>query len=630
MCGIFGIFRAGSPLTTEEQGWMRDAQAALRHRGPDGSGVESFLGGQCALGHTRLAIIDVEGGAQPLFNEDRTIAVICNGEIYNHVELRQQLESRGHHFRTHSDCEVLVHLYEERGEELLAELEGMYAFALLDARNRLLLLARDRFGEKPLYWTETDDRKGLAFASELKALRELPGVAREMDVAGIAQFLALRYIPAPRTLYRGVCKLKAGEKLVFSSAGVRRQKYSELVFPERDPEGAGSAEEAVEQVWEKLRQAVRLRLRSDVPVGAFLSGGIDSTSIVCAMRDLEPGARLHTFCASFDEASMDEAPYARVVAKELATEHIEVRFAERELLDVLTDVVDQFDEPFADASMLPTYAVCRAARQQCKVMLSGDGGDEFFAGYRNFFQHYRWHGVRRVRPARWLARAITAVRRSGRGTNTFKFLGSTDRELFWLDYDREKILQCFAPEEGPAVLEGLLELEKGFGYHERLGYPRSLMEAVANGYLPEQILVKVDRASMMSSLESRAPFLDRALVECALKLPLRYNLARGLGKAMLRRALPAWVPPAIRWGEKRGFTPPIAAWLRTALRSQMTAILEDSRAYGSFCLGPARQAFREHLAGADHADYLFRWFVLLRSCARFESRANPAGVRVSQ
>jgi asparagine synthase (glutamine-hydrolysing) len=279
--------------------------------------------------------------------------------------------------------------------------------------------------------------------------------------------------------------------------------------------------------------------------------------------------------------------------------------------------------------MLPTFAVCRAARQQCKVMLSGDGGDEFFAGYRNFFQGYRWHGVRRVRPARWLAQRIATLRRSGRGTNTLKFLGSTDRDLFWSDYDREKILQCFAPEQRTAALVGLSEVEKGLGYHERLGYPRSLMEATVNGYLPEQILVKVDRASMMSSLESRAPFLDRALVDCALKLPLRYNLARGLGKAMLRRALPAWVPPAIRWGEKRGFTPPMASWLRTALRPQMAGMLEDSRACEGFRLEPAREAFQEHLAGADHADYLFRWFVLLRSCTRLESRSNPAGV-VSQ
>ena len=390
MCGIYGIFRSIKRVNGAELEWLNRAQAALRHRGPDGHRRVELLDHRCVLGHNRLSIIDLEGGAQPIGNEDGTVWIVCNGEIYNYIELRQGLLARGHVLATQSDCEVLVHLYEEKGPALLDDLEGMFAFAIVDTRTETIFLARDRFGEKPLYWAELQDG-GIAFASEMKGLVELPGVDRRLDVAALAQFLALRYIPAPRTHWEGVRKLAAGEKIVLRSGEqVRASSYWRIRFREPGTKTALTAAEAPAELWRRLVASVRLRLRSDVPVGAFLSGGIDSTAIACATRELMPSTRFHTFCATFEDVMLDEAPYARTIAERLGTEHEEVRFSTSEMLESLEQLVQHYDEPFADASMLPTYAVCRAARRSCTVMLSGDGGDEFLGGYREFFQYSRW------------------------------------------------------------------------------------------------------------------------------------------------------------------------------------------------------------------------------------------------
>ncbi len=321
MCGIYGIFDPNAPLGERWLAWAKRAQSLLAHRGPDSHRQQLLMDNRCLLGHNRLAIIDLEGGAQPLANEDESVWVVCNGEIYNYIELREKLIAAGHRFRTQSDCEVLVHLFEDKGKDLLKDLEGMFAFALFDTRRGELLLARDRFGEKPLYWASLDGG-GIAFASEMKGLLALPGVDRLLDVAAIAQFLALRYVPAPRTHVQGIRKLQAGEAI---SLG-RSTKFVNTRFwsPEFPANGQGrvpcripSVEEAVEGVRERVRQAVRIRLRSDVPVGAFLSGGIDSTAIACAVRELLPVARFSTFCASFDDEQLDEAPFARQIAARL-------------------------------------------------------------------------------------------------------------------------------------------------------------------------------------------------------------------------------------------------------------------------------------------------------------------------
>src|ERR1700733_5507766 len=368
MCGIYGIFDPNEPLGERWLAWADRAQNLLAHRGPDGHRQQLFLDNRCLLGHNRLSIIDLEGGAQPLANEDQSVWVVCNGEIYNYIELREKLIAAGHQFSTKSDWEVLGHLFEDKGKELLTDLEGMFAFALFDTRRGDLFLARDRFGEKPLYWSSLPSG-GLAFASEMKALLALPGVDRRLDVASIAQFLALRYVPAPRTHVQGIRKLQAGEAISLRrGASLVSTRFWSPELPANGNEGVRvpSIEDAVEGVRDRVRQAVRIRLRSDVPVGAFLSGGIDSTAIACTVRELLPSARFSTFCASFDDKQLDESPFARQVATHLDSNHHEVHFSSKELLPLFEDLIDHYDEPFADVSMFPTFAVCRAARQDCK------------------------------------------------------------------------------------------------------------------------------------------------------------------------------------------------------------------------------------------------------------------------
>jgi len=605
------------PLADSARAWAEQAQLRLRHRGPDGQQCLTLMDGRCLLGHLRLAIIDIEGGTQPISNEDGTVWVVCNGEIYNYLELREKLVAQGHRFSTHSDTEVLVHLFEEKGTSLLDDLEGMYAFAIVDARNQQLFLARDRFGEKPLYWAHLPGGKGLAFASELKALLPLENVDHSLDVAAVAQFLALGYIPAPRTHLKGVSKLRAGEAIVFGPGpGNRTFRYWQPEFVQSNGHRPFSEAEAIEAVRDRFREAVRLRLRSDVPVGAFLSGGIDSTLVVSTIRDLLPNASLTTFCASFDDEELNEAPFARQVAEHIGSDHHEVRFSSAELLDVFEALIDHYDEPFADASMFPTFAVCRAARQHCKVMLSGDGGDECFGGYRQFFWHARLHPLRRLPGVHFAADLmLRGWDTRWHGTGLLNFLLKNDWELLYPEAERASALSCFQPEYQECARTGLQELKDAAVQHARLSYPLSAMEEMANGYLPEQILVKVDRASMFSAVECRTPFLDRGLFAFAASLPLNYHLAQGQGKALLRRCLPDWVPPEVRWRPKQGFTPPLDTWFRTSLRRQVEEAIGDISRRLRHVIVPTRVAdlYRQHEAGADRSPLLFRWLVLSRS-----------------
>jgi asparagine synthase (glutamine-hydrolysing) len=617
MCGIFGILDPARPLASSAQAWAQEAQLRLQHRGPDGRQCVTLMDGRCLLGHLRLAIIDIEGGAQPISNEDGTIWVACNGEIYNYLELREKLEAQGHHFSTCSDTEVLVHLFEEKGTSLLDDLEGMYAFAIVDTRKEQLFLARDRFGEKPLYWAPVRNGKGLAFASELKALLPLENVDHSLDVAGLAQFLALGYVPAPRTHLNGVSKLRAGEAIVLGPGSDKRIfRYWRPEFVNSNGHRPFSQTEAIELVRKRFREAVRLRLRSDVPVGAFLSGGIDSTLVVSTIRDLLPNSSLTTFCASFDDEELNEAPYARQIAAHIGSDHHEVHFSSTELLSVFDDLIDHYDEPFADASMFPTFAVCRAARQHCKVMMSGDGGDECFGGYGPLFWHSRWHPLRRLPGVNGAADfLLRSWNTRWRGTGLLTFLHKNDWQLLYPEQERASTLACFQPEHQERASAGLQELKHAAIEHARLSYPLSAMEDMANGYLPEQILVKVDRASMLSAVECRTPFLDRGLFAFAASLPVGYHFAHGQGKALLRRCLPDWVPPEVRWRKKQGFTPPLDTWFRSSLRREMEEAIADVSRRLSHVIVPSRLAnlYQEHQAGADRSALLFRWLVLSRS-----------------
>ena len=622
MCGIYGVY--GGPggeggvtqYVAQYRSWAEEASRLLQHRGPDGSACLMCMGGRCLLGHRRLAIIDLEGGAQPIGNEDETIWVILNGEIYNYIEIREKLIAKGHRFRTQSDTEVLVHLYEEKGLSLLDDLDGMFAFAIVDEKNQQLFMARDRYGEKPLYYAPLHAGKGLVFASEMKALFPFPGLDNHLDVPAIAQFLALGYVPAPRTHLQGVRKLMAGEALSLEpGAGLRTWRYWQprIELGIKPP----SQEAAVESVRARVLQSVRLRLRSDVPIGAFLSGGVDSTFIAAAVRELQPAARFSTFCASFDDQQLDEAPYARLVAEHLETDHHEVHFSSGDLLAIFDELIDYYDEPFGDVSMFPTFAVCRAARQVCKVMLSGDGGDECFGGYSEMFGYHRWHGVRPTASASAAAKRLLSVwGRDWRGVGLLGFLSKNDWELLYPAERRDVITSYFLPDHRSAAELGLRELEVSEMEHARLPYPLSAFEATASSYLPEQIMVKVDRASMRASLECRAPFLNPDLMHFATSLPIEYHFAAGMGKAILREALPAWVPPEIRWRQKRGFTPPLCRWLRGELKEEMEKSLDGDLGELRYLLNPspAKELFRQHLAGLDHSNSLFRWLVLSHRC----------------
>ncbi|HXY02296.1 MAG TPA: asparagine synthase (glutamine-hydrolyzing) [Terriglobales bacterium] len=613
MCGIFGIFDPERRLEESHLSWADQAAALLRHRGPDGQGQKIIMDERCLLGHLRLAIIDLMHGAQPMSNEDGTVWVICNGEIYNYIELRRDLVHRGHAFSSDGDVEILVHLYEEKGTALLDELEGMYAFAIVDTKKRLILLARDRFGEKPLYWARVGTQ-GLTFASEMKALLPLSEIKRHFDVPGLAQFLAQGYIPAPRTHLEGIRKLRAGEALVLSAGtGLRTFRYWE---PEFTPETAGdlTSKEASDMLTDRFNAAVRLRLRSDVPVGAFLSGGIDSTLVASTIRQLRPGIPLKTFCVGFDDDTFNEAPYARQVAERLDSEHCELHFSSAELLQIFDALISHYDEPFADASMFPTFAVCRAARQSCKVMLSGEGGDELFGGYRGMFSYFHFHSLRRFPGLNQAASlALRNWPNQWRGRNLLGFLQKSDWDLLHAD-ETQDVLSWFQPAYRDEARHGLQEVEESAKRHARLRFPSSAMESESSSYLPEQILVKVDRASMLCGLECRTPFLDRQLFAFAASLPAKIHFAHGQGKALLRRSLPDFVPPEIRWRSKQGFTPPLANWFRTSLRSQLdSAIAEISTRLNDFFVPEfVADLNRQHLAGADHSPALFRWLVLSR------------------
>jgi asparagine synthase (glutamine-hydrolysing) len=350
-------------------------------------------------------------------------------------------------------------------------------------------------------------------------------------------------------------------------------------------------------------------------VGAFLSGGIDSTAIAYATRELMPSTKFHTFCATFEDAHLNEAQYARTIAERLGTEHEEVAFSTRELLENLENLVAHYDEPFADASMLPTFAVCQAARRSCTVMLAGDGGDEFLGGYREFFRYAGWNRIRRVPFVNQVATGLHKPWTGHRGAGLLEFLSNDDAELLAASLPAEAVLKLFRVDHRSSAEQGIRELTSVLADHARLPFPLSLMESTAASYLPEQILVKVDRASMASALECRAPFLDRSLVKFLLTLPSEYFFAHGQGKMLLRKALPASVPDDIRWRSKQGFSPPLAGWMRSSLKEKMREALDICRHQlgGVLDVEPILSKLEQHWAGADHSDELFRWFALSRT-----------------
>jgi len=559
--------------------------AAVAHRGPDESGVH--VSGPLGIGHSRLSILDLSHGRQPLFSEDRGAAVIGNGEIYNAVELREELESRGHRFSSRSDTEVIVHLYEEKGADCVADLRGMFAFAVADFHNRRLLLARDRMGKKPLFLA--DDGRRLAFCSELKSLLAGGLISGEIDPQAVELYLTYGYVPSPWSIFKGVVKLPPGYLAVCGPDGMRQERYWDLEF---DPTPDLVERDAAEELEAILEEAVRVRLMSDVPLGAFLSGGIDSGTIVALMsRSSDVPVKTHT--VGFDDPTLDERDDAASVSAALGSDHVatEVR---TDLIDVLPRVAWHLDEPFADPSAVPTWYVSRETRRRVTVALSGDGGDELFAGYPWRYRMHLWE--EKIRPfvptpvrqglfpflSRHWPQSL-AIPRVLRGKSLLENLSvDADRAYF---LDRSVI---GAELRDRLRGDGLRDLVRGFDpfvalepHIARAPQDDVLSRALyldIKTWLTDDILVKVDRMSMAHSLEVRCPLLDQEVVEFAGRVPSSLKLGRGMTKILLRGLAKRLLPREILERPKRGFVPPISRWLRSELKEFTREMLLGSEA----------------------------------------------------
>jgi asparagine synthase (glutamine-hydrolysing) len=568
MCGLTGFVGAGSRAD------LVAMASAIRHRGPDDDGFHVEPEHAVHLGFRRLAVIDVAGGHQPMWNEDASVCVLFNGEIYNNAELRAELIAAGHRMRTdHSDTEVLVHGYEEWGEELPARLNGMFAFVIWDRPRRRLFAARDRFGEKPFYYSATP---GLfAFASELSALTRHPGADRTIDQAALQKFFAYGYIPAPAALYRNTRKLPGGTCLTFDLDGFRVREHRYWRFAIEADEAA--PEERIPALAEELRalldQAVTRRLVSDVPLGIFLSGGIDSSTVLAlAARHRDP-AGLDTFTIGFNEPSFDETPYARAVAAAVGTRHHERILDFDTARGLAAQVLARLDEPSGDASILPTYLLSAFARETVTVALSGDGGDELFAGYDPFaaLAPAAWYDRLVPHPVHLLLRRMTAM--LPRGTTNMSLDFKLRRALMGLSYPPRVRLPVWMSPLEPARMGALFDRPMSTDelYSEAIeAWDNSTaqnpidrtLEFFTNFYLQDDILAKTDRAAMMVSLEARAVFLDNDVVDFCARLPHGYKYRNGVRKFLLRRAAQGLVPAEVLTRPKKGFGIPLARWLR--------------------------------------------------------------------
>lgn len=626
MCGITG-WLALDGARAEGEARLRAMCQAMAHRGPDDTGLGFF--GPAALGMRRLSIIDVAGGHQPIANETGSVQVVFNGEIYNHHALREGLLARGHVFATRSDTEVLVHLYEERGEAFVEELVGMFAIALWDAAAGKLVIARDRMGEKPLYWTRADGV--LIFGSELKCLMAHPAVGRRLSLQALASYLALEYVPAPQAILEGVHKLPPGHLLVVEGGEVRVLPYWRPDTTPRSPRV--SEAEAIAGVDARLREAVAGQLVADVPLGVFLSGGIDSSlvSAVAARALREAGAgELQTFSIGFTDPSFDESVHARAVAKHIGSRHHERILEPGMLPAILPTVTGLLDEPFGDASVLPTYLLAAFAREHVTVALGGDGGDELFAGYPTY-QAQKAAGFLDRLPGP-LVNGLAAAARAMVGVlpvnhdnlsldfKLKRFASALDREpaerhARWLgSFDPEGLAQLLTQEVRAALVGYDPYAPARAIWAETRGLDRlaRFLAIDQRTYLPDDILFKVDRASMMASLETRAPLLDHRLVAYANGLPSGLKLHGFTTKHLLKRVAGTYLPDAILNRPKKGFGIPVAKWLRGELRETMTELLapERLRAAGLFEPVAVERLIKEHLDGVrDHRKSL--WTLLM-------------------
>lgn len=589
----------------------------IEHRGPDSRGA--FVDRNVALGIQRLAIIDVEGGDQPIFNEDESIAVVMNGEIYNHRRLRRELEKVGHRFRSRADTEVLVHLYEEHGDRLVDHLRGMFAFALWDGRRQRLLCARDRVGKKPLYWTRRGSR--YSFASEVRSLLQDPGLVREVDARAIDAYLTFQYVPHPMSAFRGVYKLPPASTLVVEAGGEKVDRYWSLDYS-RKLNGV-PIQELEERLLRLLREATRIRLMSDVPLGAFLSGGIDSSAVVAAMAEAssEP---VKTFSIGFDDPSFDELRYARLVAERFGTDHHEFE-VRPEALEIMPRLARHYGDPFADPSAIPSFYLAELTGRHVTVALNGDGGDESFAGYGRYA---RSQLVGRLdwlpRPLQQAAPSLTRLLGRDGHESSYRYRAHRLAHALAMDpWERYcRTLTAFDRERRDALLSADFKAEMSRPDAEETHgqiWNASRTEEVVDRmldvdvatYLPGDLLPKIDIATMAHSLEARSPFLDHELMEFAASLPSEMKLNGSNGKAILKSALRSTLPPSILHRPKMGFGVPLESWFRGALRDLPAERLLDPAALarGYFERPAIERLIAEHQQGA--ADHSLRLWTLL-------------------
>lgn len=623
MCGICGIIH-DDPDRPIDRDLLAAMNATMVHRGPDDEG--HYVGRGAGLAMRRLSIIDVAGGHQPMLSEEGSVVAVCNGELYNFHEIRSELEGQGHAFRTHSDVEILPHLYEAVGAATPERLNGMFGLAVWDERERTLLLARDRMGQKPLYWTQRDGM--LLFASELKVLLAHPAVAPVVDRAALAKYLAFEYVPAPHAIIAGVHKLEAGHRLVWKRGAVTVEPYWTVPMgDDADPIDEG---EAAERLRALLKRSVERRLISDVPLGVFLSGGIDSSSIVAMMAELRPPEQIKTFSIAFAEESFDESSYAREVAERFGTDHREQRCTPEQLMALLPAVTDLLDEPLGDASIVPTYALSKFTREHVTVALGGDGGDELFAGYPTF----------PAEEAARLYRSLPGFLRRGLIEPLARRLPVSDDNISF-DFKVKQFLKgaavrgierhihwlgSFTPaEQGELLLDGAEDdpLEDVARYAAEVPNAspgNRLLYTYKRLYLAEDILTKVDRASMGVSLEARAPFLDPEFVACAAALPYRLKLRGRTMKYVLKRAMDPLLPKGIAGRAKKGFGIPVAKWVKGPLKDlfRETLAVDRIRREGYFRPGAVSKLLRDHFEGrADNRKKLWTLFIFERWLERW-------------
>lgn len=617
MCGLTGYYRFdGAPPDIHLVERMRDA---LEHRGPDDAGTYTAPG--LCFGFRRLSIIDVSGGHQPLFNEDGTIAVMLNGEIYNYQELRERMLKRGHRLATRSDTECIAHLYEEYGVDFVHELRGMFAIGLYDLKRRRMVLARDRLGIKPVYLYQTDE--GVAFGSELKALLQIPELKKDIDATAVLDFLTLRSVPAPKAILKGVTKLRQGHRLIAEPGGiVKIEEYWRPSFanPLTDPPGT-----IAEELLPRMDEAVKLRMIAEVPLGAFLSGGVDSSAVVSSMAR-QSNIPVKTCVVGFEDREHDERENAQFVADLFKTDHWS-RLVPADPGLVLNVMPEYFDEPFSDSSAVPTYIVSKLARERVTVALSGDGGDENFAGYRRYKYDALENRLRSLVPSGVLepaARSLASLAPSGprvprwlRGKTLLANLARDPARAYFHS------VSATATETARAVLSP--ELRKACaGYDPFDDWKQHYDEADTDDllgkilytdirtYLADDILTKVDRASMAVSLEARVPLIDHKFMEWACRIPTSLKLNNGKGKFIFKRALESRLPDRVLYGKKHGFSVPLAKWTRKDLAGPLDEVAQTG-AGGLLDGTVVSRLLAEHRGReADHSEILYAALVLDR------------------